>query len=55
MSVFLATEFPYFATTEHLTQDSFFSQKARDTGYQLLVDTAIRCKHVDVTTGEVYE
>jgi len=55
MSVFLATEFPYFATTEHLTQDSFFSQKARDSGYQLLVDTAIRCKHVDVTTGEVYE
>lgn len=55
MSVFLSTEFPYFATTEHLTQDSFFSQKARDAGYKLLVDTSIRCKHVDVATGEVFE
>lgn len=54
-SVFLETEFPYFATTEHLTQDSFFSQKAREKGYKLLVDTAIRCKHVDVSTGTVYE
>jgi len=54
-SVFVATEFPYFATTEHLTQDSFFSQKARDAGYKLIVDTAIRCKHVDVATGEIYE
>lgn len=54
-SVFVATEFPYFATTEHLTQDSFFSQKARDAGYKLIVDTAIRCKHVDVASGEVYE
>jgi len=54
-SVFLETEFPYFATTEHLTQDSFFSQKAREKGYKLLCDTSIRCKHVDVNTGEVYE
>ena len=54
-SVFLETEFPYFATTEHLTQDSFFSQKARDRGYKLICDTSIRCKHVDVKTGEVFE
>lgn len=54
-SVFLKTEFPYFATTESLTQDSFFSQKARDAGYKLIVDTAIRCKHVDVKTGKVFE
>lgn len=55
MSVFLATEFPYFATTDNLTQDSFFSQKARDAGYSLIVDTSIRCKHVDVATGEIFE
>ena len=55
MSVFVATEFPYFATTEHLTQDSFFSQKARDAGFKLIVDTNIRCKHIDVETGEVFE
>jgi hypothetical protein len=55
MSVFLATEFPYFATTDNLTQDSFFSQKARDAGYSLIVDTSIRCKHIDVATGEVYD
>ena len=53
--VFLQTEYPYFATTEHLTQDSFFSQKAREAGYKIIVDTNIRCKHVDVSTGKVYE
>lgn len=53
--VFLDTEEPYFVTTQHLTQDSFFSQKARDAGYKLLVDTSIRCKHVDVETGRVFE
>jgi hypothetical protein len=54
-SVFLATSHPYFVTTENLTQDSFFSQKAREAGYRLLVDTAIKCKHVNVKTGKVYE
>lgn len=55
VEVFMVTEFPHFATTEHLTQDSFFSQKAREAGYKLLIDTSIRCKHVDVKTGEVFE
>lgn len=52
---FIATEFPWFATTEHMTQDSFFSQKLREAGYKLLVDTSIRCKHIDAATGKVYE
>jgi hypothetical protein len=53
--VFADTEFPWFVTTDHLTQDSFFSQKAREAGYRLLVDTSLRCKHVDRKTGEVFE
>src|SRR5205085_10998931 len=38
-----------------LTQDSFFSQKARDAGYRLLCDTSVRSKHIDRNTGEVFE
>lgn len=53
--VFLKTEFPWFATTEHCTQDSFFSQKMREAGFTLLVDTSIRCQHVDAETGQIYE
>lgn len=53
--VFLQTSFPWFVTTNHLTQDSFFSQLARDAGWTLLCDTSIRCKHIDRVTGEVFE
>jgi hypothetical protein len=47
--------FPWFVTTSHLSQDSFFSQLAREAGWKLLVDTSIKCRHVDVTTGRVFE
>ena len=53
--VFYKTDFPYFVTTETLTQDSFFSQKVRDAGYKLYCDTSIRCKHIDRVTSKVYE
>ena len=53
--VFYKTNFPYFETTECLTQDSFFSQKLRDAGYKLYCDTSIRCKHIDRVTSKVYE
>ena len=52
---FLKTTFPYFATTNILTQDSFFSQKLRDAGFKLYCDTSIRCKHLDRETSKVYE
>lgn len=52
---FLQTEYPWTVTTPHLTQDSFLSQKLREKGFKLVVDASIRCKHVDVTTGKVYE
>ena len=55
MECFLQTEYPWTVTTPHLTQDSFLSQKLREKGFRLLVDANIRCKHVDVTTGQVYE
>ena len=46
---------PWFATTACLTQDSYFSQVAREAGYRLLVDTAARIKHVCRQTGRIYE
>ena len=53
--VFYRIEYPYFETTDCLSQDSFFSQKLRDTGYKLYCDTSIRCKHIDRETSKVYE
>lgn len=53
--VFLQTPHPWFVTTEHLTQDSFFSQLARGAGWRLMCDTSIRCRHIDRETGKVYE
>ena len=53
--VFYKIEYPYFETTDCLSQDSFFSQKLRDAGYKLYCDTSIRCKHIDRETGKVYE
>jgi hypothetical protein len=53
--MFREIPYPWFKTTAHLTQDSYFSQQARDAGWKLLVDTSIRCKHVDRITGKVYE
>lgn len=55
VQAFFATQYPWFVTTEHLTQDSFFSCKAIEAGFKLLVDTSIKCKHVDRVTGEVFE
>lgn len=46
---------PWFVTTSHLTQDSFFSQKAREAGYRLFCDTSIRCVHTDFSTGISYK
>lgn len=46
---------PWFVTTDSLTQDSFFSQLARERGYKLLCDTSVRIKHVDRVSGSVYE
>jgi len=54
VSMFLAIPQPWFVTTANLSQDSFFSQLARDYGYKLLVDTSIKCRHIDRVTAEVY-
>lgn len=53
-SIFRELPQPWFATTGSLTQDSFFSQLAREAGYRLLVDTSVRIKHVCRETGRVY-
>jgi hypothetical protein len=55
ISIFRETPQPWFVTTDCVTQDSFFSQLAREAGYRLVVDTALRIKHVCRETGQVYE
>lgn len=45
---------PWFRTTGCLTQDSFFSQLAREAGYVLLVDTSARIQHVCRESGRVF-
>jgi hypothetical protein len=55
VQMFREIQSPWFKTTTQLSQDSYFSQLARDAGWKLLVDTSIRCKHVDRVTGRVYE
>jgi hypothetical protein len=55
MQIFADVAEPWFKTTSQLTQDSYFSQKAREAGWRLLVDTSIRCKHIDRVTGESFE
>ena len=54
-SIFREIGQPWFVTTSCLTQDSYFSQQARDAGYKLYIDTSIRIKHVCRDTGRVYE
>jgi hypothetical protein len=54
-NLFLKTDYPWFATTDFCTQDTFFSQKLRDIGVRPMCDTSIRCKHIDRTTKEVFE
>jgi hypothetical protein len=46
---------PWFVTTGCVTQDSYFSQQARDAGWRLYVDSSTRIKHVCRNTGKVYE
>jgi hypothetical protein len=55
IEMFMTIPYPWFKTTTNLSQDSFFSQLARENGYKLLVDTSIKCKHIDRETGQVFE
>ena len=53
-SVFEKIPFPWFVTTPQLTQDSYFSQQAREAGLTLWCDTSLCCDHVDRVTGITY-
>jgi hypothetical protein len=55
MELFYKIPRPWFVTTNVMTQDSFFSQLAREAGYKLVVDTEIKCKHIDRKTKEIFE
>lgn len=54
LSIFDNLPYPWFVTTAQMSQDSYFSQLAREAGYQLWCDTSIRCNHVDRETGVIY-
>jgi len=55
IEVFYKIPRPWFVTTNIITQDSFFSQLAREAGYRLIVDTNIKCKHIDRKTQETFQ
>jgi hypothetical protein len=46
--------YPWFVTTPQLSQDSYFSQLAREAGVSLWCDTSIMCRHIDRVDGTVY-
>lgn len=54
VEIFRKIPFPFFKTTPHLSQDSYFSQLAREAGYKLWCDTSVRCIHRDRRTGIEY-
>lgn len=37
-----------------VTEDIYFCKKAKDAGYDIIVDTSVQCGHVDWRTGLVY-
>lgn len=55
VAMFMDIPYPWFKTTANLSQDSFFSQLARERGWKLLVDTSVQCKHIDRNSGKVYQ
>lgn len=55
VDIFRRLQHPWFVTTPQLSQDSFFSQLAREAGFKLWCDTSILCQHIDRETGKVYE
>jgi len=54
LAIFRVIPYPWFVTTPQLSQDSYFSQQAREAGYALFVDSSIRCRHIDRETGVEY-
>jgi hypothetical protein len=54
LEMFMKIPYPWFKTTANLSQDSYFSQLAREAGYKLLVDTSIKCGHQDRETKKMF-
>jgi hypothetical protein len=57
--VFLDMEFPWYRTITvqgkpALTEDTYFCQKARAMGLDILTDTGLQCIHVDKERGIFY-
>lgn len=67
MDVFDKMEPPYFKTVPgytpenpnemlgYMTEDIYFCDKARNAGFDIVVDTSIQCGHVDWKTGIIYK
>lgn len=57
--VFKKMEFPWYRTIKRanqpaLTEDTYFCEKARMLGYDIITDTGIQCLHVDRERGLLY-
>lgn len=55
VKILKSLQYPYCKTTDNLSQDSYLSQKIRDAGFKLFVDTSVKCRHIDRETKEVFE
>lgn len=54
MDVFRKLPYPWFLTTEHGTEDTYFCARAREAGIKIYLDCDIKAKHVDKGTGIIY-
>ena len=57
--VFRKMEFPYFKEVKvkdrpALTSDTYFCEKAREIGIDIITDTGVQCLHIDRTKGIIY-
>ena len=57
--VFRRMEFPYYKEVvvkdrPALTSDTYFCEKARELGIDLITDTGVQCLHIDRTNGIIY-
>jgi len=57
--VFKKIDFPWFRTIKRanqpaLTEDTYFCEKAREAGFDIITDTGIQCLHVDRVKGLLY-
>jgi hypothetical protein len=54
MEVFKKMQYPWFVTTTHGTEDTYFCARLRENKIKVYLDNDIQAGHVDRETGKVY-